>query len=71
MITTTIKNICRDGERIVVFISFSNGIEKSFVFLPSVTEKEIRQTIKGAILEMDLLEEKVQSFQDLIGKEIK
>lgn len=67
----TITNIAKDGDRIIVFVSFSDGTEKTFFHATDVTEKEIRSSITLALGEKKQAQENAESLSSkLINIEI-
>ena len=60
MITSKITNIVLNKNRFNVFVSFSNGIEETNVFMPETTSNDI----------LVWLESRVSFYNDLENKEI-
>lgn len=66
----TITNISRDGNGFRVFAVFENGRDESFGFLADASEDEVRAVIRERGRFFDMLLEKAEALQCLVGQEI-
>jgi uncharacterized protein involved in tolerance to divalent cations len=66
----TITNVAREKERIIVFVSFSDGTEKVYFYQPEVSEKEITAEIKTTLTEKAELLEKTTSLASRLVNQV-
>jgi hypothetical protein len=71
MITATITNIVLENNRFRVFVSFSNDIEETNVFMPESTSEDITNWVSERKTYHEEMIVKEQELKDsLIGLEI-
>lgn len=71
MITARITNIVLEWERFRIFVTYSNWIEETDIFMPEITAKEIRQHIEDRKSYFNSLVEKETELKiDLLNIEI-
>lgn len=67
----TIKNVVKEGERVRIFVSYSDGSENSFLAFPNSTEEYIENEISAVLREKERIEEESLTLAlKLINKEI-
>jgi len=58
----TITNVAREKERIIVFVSFFDGDEKTYFFQPQVNVNQIEKEIRGTLREKKELQDKTEDI---------
>lgn len=67
----TITNIAKEGDRVRIFVSYSDGTESSFLQFPNTTEEAIRAEICEVLKMKKETEEKTNELKSkLINLEI-